>query len=130
MWHDEDLIEVRVTATNGVFSGAACIYVALDALHAAADVLSGFPSGPSDRRRIEWGGAGLGSAVLEFVVTDGLCHCQVIVDVRTGDQCRDVPGQSATVLLPVEPAAIDRFVTKLRQAGMDRQEAAVLEGTA
>ena len=89
-----------------------------------------FPSDPSDRRRIEWGGAGLGSAVLEFVVKDGLGHCQIVAEVRTGDQCQDVPGQSATVLLPVEPAAIDRFVTNLRQTNKDQQEATVLEGAA
>jgi hypothetical protein len=127
VWHDQDLIEVRVVASNGTFAGTACVYIDMEALHAAARLLAGFPSGRADRRRIQWGGPGLGTATLDFVVIDGVGHCQVIAELHTGDQCADVPGQAATVLLSVEVAAVDRFVADLRRASERRQGTTVLE---
>jgi hypothetical protein len=127
VWHDQDLLEVRVTASSKTFSGAACVYIDLDGLRAAADELAGFPSRPGDRRRIEWGQAGLGTASLDFVTADALGHCHVIVELRTGDQCGDTAGQAATVLLAVEPGAIDRFAAQLRRSTPERHVAAVLD---
>jgi hypothetical protein len=130
VWHDQDLVEVKVTASNEAFSGAACVYIGLDGLRAAADELAGFPSRPNDRRRIDWGQTGLGMASLDFVTADALGHCHVIVELRTGDQCGDTPGQAVTVLLPVEPGAIDRFAVDLRRSGPERHVAAILDGAA
>jgi len=128
VWHDQDLVEVRVTASNEIFSGAACVSIDPDGLRAAADELAGFPSRPGDRRRINWGQAGLGMASLDFVTADAVGHCHVVVELRTGDQCGDTPGQAVTVLLPVEPAAIDRFAVDLRRSGPKRHLPAILDG--
>jgi hypothetical protein len=43
LWNDADVIEIRVTAWNGLFGGTADVYVAIGQLGKIAAQLEGFP---------------------------------------------------------------------------------------
>ncbi len=43
LWNDTDMLEVRVSAWNGLFGGCARIYVGIGGLAESADRLKGFP---------------------------------------------------------------------------------------
>jgi len=115
---DEHLIELRVSAANGVFAGQAELYADADALIEIADALRGFPENRDDAREFELGSldaayAG-GGAGFRFFCLDSVGHASAEVRLRSDPL---VHGVSDTVLLhiPVAAAAIDSFVTQLER---------------
>jgi hypothetical protein len=132
VYHDTDLVEVRVSASSETFSGAVCVYVSTGELAAAAKELQGFPAGPTDKRRLAWGAeesTSGGRAELTFHCIDIAAHPAVQVVLRSGDQCHDTPGQAVTLTIRLEPAAIDRFVATLAVLEARQQtDIAVLDG--
>jgi hypothetical protein len=55
IWHDNDVLNLRVSAWNGDFGGVAEIYEGVGDLHVAASNLRGFPNNLRDRREIVFG---------------------------------------------------------------------------
>jgi len=55
LWNDADIVEVRLSAWNGLFGGSANIYAAIGGLSESAQKLKGFPRNPSDKRILEFG---------------------------------------------------------------------------
>lgn len=55
LWHDNDVIEVRVTVENARFRGTANVYVGTDGLLEAAGTLAGFPKHSRDKREVIFG---------------------------------------------------------------------------
>ena len=81
-----------------------------------ADTLEGFPASVSDHRGLELGTfddefAG-GGARLHFRTADALGHGVVDVELSSGDSQRR---EIADFVVPVEAAAVDRFVVAVRQ---------------
>jgi len=108
VWVDEGVVELKIRASNGRFSGETCVYVrGIDDLKRP---LAGFPSSPSDHRRLELGAGG--RAALGFSCADGAGHVVVEVRLRTEP---DYGGREESVILhiPVESAAIDAFCAEL-----------------
>ena len=61
VWHDSDVIEVRVIAENAKLWGTANVYVGTDGLLEAASTLAGFPKHSHDKREVtlaRWGRSG------------------------------------------------------------------------
>lgn len=118
VWFDQDVIECRVTCSNGPFCGATKMYLAHDELLKAADTLGGFPSSVEDNRNIRLGAfepdvAG-GGIEMAFRCVDSAGHAVVVVRLRA-DGCKSVgEPQSVSLYIPVEAGAIDSFVSKAR----------------
>ncbi|HEY4380708.1 MAG TPA: hypothetical protein VGN01_10215 [Acidobacteriaceae bacterium] len=116
VYFDADIYELRITATNGDFSGSVCLYVAIGQLGELADELSGFPRTSTDEREIELGtferGYAGGGVRASFRCIDGAGHIQMRVRTET-DHNQDAPAQSVMLFLPIEPASIDKFVEEL-----------------
>jgi hypothetical protein len=78
LWHDSDVIEVRITAENARFRGTADVYVGTDGLLEAVATLAGFPMHSRDKREVIFGALGkefAGGAVhLEFYCSDLAGH--------------------------------------------------------
>ena len=78
LWHNVDVIEVRVTAENAEFRGAADVYVGIDGLLEATTLLAGFPTDSLDERTLVLGAWGKGFAGgfvrVEFHCMDGAGH--------------------------------------------------------
>jgi hypothetical protein len=128
----EDLIEVRISAWNGVFGGTADVYLEIGRLEEIAARLQGFPSHPSDTREVVLGAFGPefagGGVSMRFHCADRSGHAYVESRIESGEK-RGRSTDSAFLTLHIEAAAVDSFVDELRRLGADRSGIARLEGT-
>ncbi len=129
LYHDIDLIEVRITAENAAFRGSANVYVGTDGLLEAAATLEGFPKDRQDTREVIFGAAGPkfagGSARLKFYCKDGAGHTAFRAEIEE-DYSGQERAQSATVFVDFEPASLDRFLIELRQVEEEHRGTATL----
>jgi hypothetical protein len=118
LYHDIDLIEVRIVAENAAFRGSADVYVGTDGLREAAAVIEGFPKDRRDTREIVFGAAGPkfagGSVRLIFYCKDAAGHTAFRAEIEA-DYRGQERAQCATVFVDFEPASLDRFLIELRQ---------------
>ena len=130
IWHDEHMIELYVEARSATFAGATSVYQNFGSLRGAAQRLAGFPRSPADRRELEWGSRTskrrTGWARLSFFCGDLPGHAFVRVELEAE---RDPGGESVTLLIPIEAAAVDRFVQALRDGDETDSEPMVLEAS-
>jgi hypothetical protein len=129
LYHDNDIIEIRIVADNGPFRGTADAYIGRDALTDVAEGLKGFPKGSSDRREFELGGFGptfAGGAVrLSFYTKDMAGHIVIEVTVEADNRQLD-KAEHATVIADIEAAAIDQFMLELQSLEDKLEGAATL----
>jgi len=122
IWNDNDMIELEISGSNGLFSGKTLTYDDPDAPGSAAKVLAGFPANREDVRELHFGSslkaANKGAAYMRFRCNDSACHVAVDVEIRSDN--RDEPGQSVRFVLPVEAAGVDIFVEQLRALQAER----------
>jgi hypothetical protein len=123
-WHDADVLQVSVSASNGTFTGASFPYLSPGDLANFASILEGFPTTSSDVRELEFGAAGEefagGYAKLRLSCRDRAGHAVAEITMESKDQSRldtrwIAPVESAHFYAEVEPSAIDEFVKELRQ---------------
>jgi hypothetical protein len=131
IYADNDLMQIRVSAWNGAFGGAADVYAGIGQIEEFAGKLKGFPNGFSDTREVILGAFGpqsAGGAVnMLFYCADRACHAYVDSKIESGpDSTGKV--QFVTCSLPVEAAAVDSFVEELFRLGVDRAGQAYLRG--
>jgi hypothetical protein len=124
VWFDQDAIELRVSSSNGTFSGQTNLYLGRGRLSEIADRLKGFPSCPTDSSDFELGTfnpnhAG-GGAQMHFYCLDMAGHAAVDVKLRL--DASKTMGEVGFVALriPVEAAAIDSFAVQVR--AMDEEQ--------
>jgi hypothetical protein len=129
LWHDRDVIEVRITAENAEFRGTADVYVGTDGLLEAASMLAGFPSNNLDKRWVEFGAAGEESAGgfvrLELYCADGASHAAFRATIK-GDSVNRGFTESAIFCVSFEPAALDAFLLQLEQIEKEHSGSAFL----
>jgi hypothetical protein len=113
---DDDLIDLEIAASNGIFAGTVRAYDAVDAPARWAEALAGFPTRRDDSRDLAIGtfadDAAGGGVALRFTVVDGAGHCTLAVRLRTDGGPRATA--SAAFTMAIEPAAVDDFVAALR----------------
>ncbi|WP_353070279.1 hypothetical protein RBB75_09375 [Tunturibacter empetritectus] len=117
LYHDNDVIELHITAGNKKFSGSADVYVGRGQLLEAAATLQGFPNNSKDAREVVFGAFGSkyagGAVQLQFYCKDLAGHSVFRATIE-GDY-RDQEGtQSATAIVDFEPASLDSFLAELR----------------
>jgi|HubBroStandDraft_6_1064221.scaffolds.fasta_scaffold224519_2 hypothetical protein len=117
-WFDVDVIEYRVSCSNGSFCGTTRLYSGHDDLANAADTLSGFPSNAKDSRRVSLGTldphcAG-GGIEMNFQCIDSAGHAVVLVTLRDDGGKSRGQLQTVSLCIPVEAASIDSFVAEAR----------------
>ena len=118
-WWDTDVLQCDVSCSNGAFAGRTRIYMGHSRLTEMAGALNAFPTHVGDVRDFELATlsdpqAPAGSVLLHFCCLDSSGHIAVDVQLR-GDTCAAM-GQLESVALriPLEAAAIDKFVEQLR----------------
>jgi hypothetical protein len=134
IYTDEHLIELRVSGSNGVFSGQADVYADSEAPAEFAAVLRGFPRSQADVREFELGSfdaayAG-GGAGFRFYCLDSVGHAAAEVRLRTDPNVEDGVSDLAVLHISVEAAAVDSFVTQLERMAAAVGQAALLEAAA
>ena len=129
---DDDLVDVRVTASNGAFQGSVRAYVSLDGLRELASAIDGFPRDATDAQTIELGATSSrfagGGVQLKLSCQDRAAHPQVQVTLRSDDRLRGE--EHATFPIALEAASIDAFVEQLRTMPMVVGSRAELRGAA
>jgi hypothetical protein len=129
-YHDTDIVELRVSAWNGSFGGATCLYVGQGDLADTAKLLAGFPVGLEDRREAMFGAFGPESAGgamnLKFSCIDGAGHCHLHVTIEADYDRRDLLAQRVEMLCAFEPAALDQFLEQMRGLNSSLTGSAVL----
>ena len=131
IYADADLFELRVSAWNGAFGGATDLYVEVDGLGQIASKIAGFPKNPADVREFTLGAFGRefagGAMNMRFYCIDQAGHAYVESRIESDAESAKV-WQVATLVMPVEAAAIDRFVEDLRRLEKEKSGVALLEG--
>lgn len=122
LYHDIDVIELRISVGNGRFSGSADMYVPTGRLLEAGAALEGFPSNSADERDLVFGAFGRefggGAVRLRFSYKDLPGHPTIRVTIQDNYNLRK-DTESAIVFLDFEPAALDEFVVALRRLESD-----------
>ena len=137
LYHDADVIEVRIVAQNSRFRGSADVYIGTSCLIETAKAIEGFPANSQDTRDVTLGAFGndfAGGAVrLEFFCKDIAGHSTVRITIESGEQRPPEPasGQIATLESTVlyvdfEPAGLDEFVAELKEIEQTLGGSAVL----
>lgn len=122
LWRDADVFRLATSASNGRFSAFARPYAAVGALAGAAQLLEGFPGGPSDSRELQFGsfgdGVAGGAVYLRFFCTGS--SGQAVVELRFEDEGErntgvqwNRPDQTAHFFASTEAFAVDEFVAQL-----------------
>lgn len=118
LWHDIDVIELRVTVENTRFRGSTEVYVSTDGLSSAASIMAAFPANNNDRREIAFGAAGKafvgGFAQLNFYCEDGAGHTRFRAVIEDDFENRETT-ESAVIHVSFEPAALDAFLLELKR---------------
>jgi hypothetical protein len=118
LWHDDDVLNLSVKAWNGAFGGAADVYEAIGNLQKAAEELRGFPTDPSDTREITFGNFdrkfAAGGVRMRFHCVDGAGHAYVDATIDS-NYLTGGTIQTAVLAVPVEAAAVDKFLQELEQ---------------
>lgn len=124
-WFDEHLMQVRVTASNGKFSGTTAFYGALDEHLQLAKALKGFPSSKDEVRYFELGEFGevkFGGVKGRISQLDSSGHCKLELEINSGDFYGRSAEGSARILLTFEPGSLDEFVAALQRIEIKRGE--------
>jgi hypothetical protein len=112
LWHDSDVLEIRVIAENADFRGTAAVYVGTGDLREAATTLLGFPKNPLDKREITFGAFGkhfAGGAVnLRFHCRDLAGHATCTAMIESAYSGQEVAG-SATVCIDFTQLLLTSF---------------------
>jgi hypothetical protein len=123
LWHDVDVYEFEVAASNGRFSGAVKSYVPVGGLAEVATSLEGFPRHVSDAREIQFGAFGKESAGggvrLRFFCKNSSGHAVVELRFESEDESDtgskwNLSEQTAHFFAGIEATAVDEFVGELR----------------
>ena len=117
LYHDSDIIELRIVAYNGMFGGTTNVYVGVGGLHEAVAALSDFPNSRDDAREFVFGAFGpnwAGGAVrLQLYRKDLAGHVFLQATIEEDFNRKDA-NQSAVVIADFELAALDRFLIELQ----------------
>jgi hypothetical protein len=131
---DQDLLELRVQASNEVFRGQAEVYADSETLKEFANQLRGFPASNKDCREFELGtldvtSAG-GGAGFRFYCVDSVGHAMAEVRLRADSRLSGGTSDVATIHISVEAGAIDSFIGELERAAPRVGQVAVLKAAA
>ena len=129
LWHDLDVIELRIVAENIGFRGCAELYIEHGQLLEVAEILKGFPQHSKDSREVVLGAFGpgfAGGAVrLAFHCKDMAGHPAFWATIEAAP-LGSHKAECAEILVDFEPASLDRFLADLRTLDSELQGCASL----
>jgi hypothetical protein len=125
LWYDTDILELRVCASNGAYSGCAKPYLDLHGLAELAARLEGFPRDASDVREVSLGAKGSefagGFISIMLFCRDSAGHAVLEFKAVSKNEpgTPDVPWnrtpESVHFYAQIEASAVDAFVEDLRK---------------
>jgi hypothetical protein len=125
LYHDVDIIEVRVTAENGRFRGSTDVYVVTDGLLEGAAALQGFPKDRRDKPDRPVRSLLEVQIASSFIAKDLSGHTAFRAVIEDDYKQQELT-QSAMVFIDFEPAAQDQFLVELQQVEREHRGSAAL----
>jgi hypothetical protein len=121
VWHDRDMVEVRVEASNGDFAGTTLAYTSRKDLLRLADSVALFPRRADDGFKFSSSGQHPRVA-LAFYCIDGAGHGAVRADLRRNLASNSRAEEEDRVLLeiPLGGASVAQFAGDLRRIVRDQ----------
>lgn len=133
VWNDEDLQEIVISASSGLFSGQVNLYAGWNELKDIAERLRGFPSSQDDKREFTLGQgdlSGYGTASFALYCINSRGHVAVEVAFHTNPASASDGKESAVVIVPAVVGDIDRLAADLRSINNQVGARAVLRSAA
>ena len=131
IWEDDSMIEIRVSATDGFFSGLTEIYTSWESLSEFMNRLRGFPRATLDTIEDTNGKVnGYSYLRLFFRCIDGAGHAAVEIEMEQNQKLAgpaDIRAR-AKFGFSIEPVAVDSFVTQLQAMMHSKKGSALLLG--
>lgn len=130
IWRDDDMFELKVTASNGRYFGTTEIYDTSDSLTNFAKSLIGYPA--DNKELLHEAGQKNSYAYfgMKFYCIDNAGHVgvQVNLEENVATQYRKEEKDKLTLEILVEPNAIDNFQKQLLQLAIKQDGTATLYG--
>jgi len=130
IWKDDDMLELKVTASNEDYFGTTDVYDTSNSLTNFAKSLIGYPK--DDKILLHEAGQINSYAyfAMKFYCIDNAGHIgvQVSLEDNVGSEFRQEEKNKLTLEILVEPNAIDNFQKQLIQLAVKQTGTAILHG--
>lgn len=130
VWKDDDMFELKVTASNGRYFGTTEVYDTTESLFGFAQTLIGFPK--DNEKLLHEAGKKNGYAYfsINFYCIDNGGHIGVEINLEENVATEFRHGEKDKLKLEiiVEPSAIDNFQKELNQLATSQKGTAILYG--
>ena len=130
VWKDDDMFELKVTASNCRYFGTTEVYDTAESLFSFAQALMGFPK--DDKKLLHEVGFKDGYAYfsMNFYCIDNAGHIGVEINLEDNVATEFRPEEKDKLKLEiiVEPGAIDNFQRELKQLATKQEGVAILYG--
>jgi hypothetical protein len=130
VWEDDDMFELKVTASNSRYFGTTEVYDTTESLFSFAQALIGFPK--DNKKLLHEAGFKDGYAYfsMNFYCIDEAGHIGVEINLEdnVATEFRPEEKDKLKVEIIVEPNAIDNFQRELSQLAKKQEGVAVLYG--
>jgi hypothetical protein len=122
IYYDDDLLELCIRASNGIYSGETKVYCSHDIIQKIKKALIGFPKSNNDSREFEIGSVSSedtsGGAVLNFYCVNKSAHTNVHIQIqRNSGDSLNVLLESSSFNIKIEASTIDSFIKELEDIG-------------
>ena len=130
VWKDDDMFELKVTASNGRYFGTTEVYDTTESLFSFAQTLIGFPN---DNKKL-FHDAGFKDGYpyfsMSFYCIDNAGHIGVEINLEdnVATEFRHEEKDKLKLEIIVEPSAIDNFQRELTQLATKQEGVATLYG--
>jgi len=119
VWFDNDMLELRVIASNGIFVGETTFYESFECPTNFARSIAGFPSTSEEVRTFVMGNTNndglLGGVSLKFSNLDKMGHLNLEIFIHGNATEVGELTEFAKLNIPMTPADVDELVYQLEQ---------------
>ncbi|MBO9203058.1 MULTISPECIES: hypothetical protein [Niastella] len=130
VWKDEDMFELKVTASNGRYFGTTEVYDTTESLFSFAQTLIGFPKDNNKLFHDAGNKNGYAYFSMNFYCIDNAGHIGVEINLEdtVATEFRHQEKNKLKLEIIVEPNAIDNFQRELSQLATTQKGTANLYG--
>jgi hypothetical protein len=131
IWKDDDMFELKVTASNGRYFGTTEVYDTTESLFSFAQTLVGFPNGNNKLFHETGNKNGYAYFSMGFYCIDnaGRIGVEINLEENVATEFRHEQKDKLKIEIIVEPNAIDSFQRELSQLATTQKGAAILYGS-
>lgn len=130
VWKDDDMFELKVTASNGRYFGTTQVYDTAESLFSFAQTLTDFPKDNKKLHHEAGNKNGYAFFSMNIYCIDNAGHIGVEINLEdnVATEFRHEEKDKLKLEIIVEPSAIDNFQKELSQLAITQKGIAILYG--